>query len=259
MPENPLVLSASSVTTFLRCGTQWENAYVKGIRLPPTLKQARGLAVHEAVEVNMRQKVDTREDLPISDVMDAAHDAYVRQAVDAIDDPKEVAIFAGSTVDLAAVYHREIAPEIQPIAVEIPVQFEIDGTPYSGQVDIIDEMERVRDTKTTARRPKPESYTIAMTGYALSYRQGTGKKETDTILDYVVATQKPYPLPITAGGPVTDSQVRSFATIVSNVAGAINAGRFVPNGITSGACGWCGYRIQCPAYIRSRTEDVPTT
>lgn len=43
-----------------------------------------------------------------------------------------------------------------------------------------------------------------------------GGAGTDTVLDYLVATKKPYYLPIAAGGPVSDQQIERFAGIVEN-------------------------------------------
>ncbi len=73
-----------------------------------------------------------------------------------------------------------------------------------------------------------------MTGYALAYRQITGQKEQDTILDFLVATNKPYYLPVVAGGPVSDDAIVRFATVVEEVYSSIKAGRFPHNGLVSG-------------------------
>ena len=255
MAELPL-LSASSVTTFLRCGMQWYYGYVAAVKSPPSLKQARGLAVHKAVEVNMRQKITSRLDLPVADVEDACATEYDILSGDVEDDKAEIGAYKDSSVKLARIHTKLIAPEIQPVWVEQPVQFKINDIPFSGQVDILDEESRIRDTKTTARKPTADSYILNMTGYALSYRQITGTVETDTVLDYLVATQKPYYLPVMAGGPVSDDEIVRFANIVESVAAAIQAGRFVPNGLASGACSWCGYKFICPAYQRRESMTV---
>lgn len=255
MAELPL-LSASSVTTFLRCGQQWYFSYVAAVKSPPTLKQARGLAVHKAVEVNMRQKIASRIDLPVDDVVDAYADEFDLISTDVEDDKSETGEYKDSGAKLTRMHTKLVAPEVQPVWVEQPVQFAINDIPFSGQVDLLDDESRIRDTKTTARKPMPDSYGLNMTGYALSFRQLTGATETDTVLDYLVATRKPYYLPITAGGPVSDEEIRRFANIVESVAYAIKAGRFVPNGLASGACSWCGYRSICPAYQRRNTTEV---
>lgn len=259
----PVALSASSINTFLRCGRQWFYAYVAGIKSPPSLKAARGIAVHSAVELNMSQKIETRTDLPMADVLDAYSDSYEREIDDGFqvrpdEDPGEI---KDAGVGLVKVYHTEVAPDIQPAIVEKPVRFKINGQDYTGQIDL-GEMVPInlhgepeyrmllRDTKTTSRAPDPSQYMLNMTGYALSSRQELGEEEAGVVFDYLVATKKPRYEPIRSG-PVTDEQVRAFATVVGDVSEAIKAGKFVPNGLTArGVCDWCGYQDICTAYIK---------
>lgn len=267
--DGPDLLSASSVNTFLRCGRQWYYAYVAGIRIPPTVRLVRGIAVHKAVETNMSQKIETKTDLPIEAVMDAYNDSWEAEVADGLtieDDAKETPGMAKDKgYQLVEVYQNEVAPDIQPLWVEKPVQFTINGIPFSGQVDLAQEVPNldpdpeaeaigvaIRDTKTTARKPVGESYLLNMTGYALAYRQLEGRKEADTVLDYLVATKEPYYHPISMGGPISDSAVRRFANVVESVSETISAGKFTPNGLIGSppACTWCGYKEICPAYAK---------
>ncbi len=250
MSHPPLVLSASSVNTYLRCGLQWYKAYVEGIKSPPSLKQARGIAVHKAVETNMSQKIDSRTDLPVADQLDAYSDSFEEVGVDGFDvnDPKEIGSIKDAGVKLVELHAKVVAPTIQPTQVERPVQFSLNGITFSGQIDLEDDMGRIRDTKTTGRKPVGESYILNMTGYSLAKRQLDGEEETDIVLDYLVATKTPYYLPLAQGGPVTDDQIARFAGIVEGAADGINKGVFQPNGLISNACTWCGYKLQCKAY-----------
>jgi hypothetical protein len=180
-----LILSASSVSTFLRCGHQWFLAYVEGIKSPPSLAMARGLAVHKAVEHNMVQKVASHEDVPVGDMLDAFSTSWDALSTEGlrVDEDKDPGEVKDGGVALTRLHHQEVSPLIQPIYVEHPVQFDINGITYSGQIDIVDEMGRIRDTKTTKNRPKPESYLFGMTGYAVAARQMTGEIETDVVLE----------------------------------------------------------------------------
>jgi hypothetical protein len=259
------VLSASSVTTFLRCGRQWFFAYVAGVKAPPSLKAARGIAVHKAVEVDMTQKIGSREDVPVDVMLDAYDTSWTHEVAEGYrsDDLERTNEDAGEIKDkgyeLVKLYHETVAPTIQPTLVEAPIQYTINDQLWTGQIDLAEEVEEpwtgdrrivVRDTKTTARRPDASQYTLNMTGYAIGTRQMTGQIEMDTVLDYLVATKEPYYHPIRAGGPVTDGQIRQFASIVADVRASIAAGRFVPNGLINGACSWCGFKLQCPAYMK---------
>jgi hypothetical protein len=139
------------------------------------------------------------------------------------------------------------------VLVEAPIQYEIDGMLWSGTIDLADDKGKVRDWKTSARKPTDGgTYQLAMTGYALGYRELTGKTETDVQLDFLVRYKKQDPAyyPIPAGGPVSDRAIGVFADAVARTYEAIMAGRFLPNGLTSGACSWCGYRTICPFYAK---------
>ena len=121
------VLSASSLNTFLRCGRQWMYAYVEGVKARPSLRASRGIAVHSAVEVNMRQKMTTEQDLPLAEVVDAFSDNYDQVIADGYEArPDET---AGSVKDagvaLTKLHHKQVAPTIQPVLVEHPIQFTI--------------------------------------------------------------------------------------------------------------------------------------
>ena len=101
-----------------------------------------------------------------------------------------------------------------------------------------------------ARKPSGigVQYFTNMVGYAIGYRQLTGRTEAEVMLDYHVRTKKPYYLPVASGGPIDDSAIRSFARIVRMIANRIKAGVFLPTGLSHQACGWCGYREICPYY-----------
>lgn len=247
-------LSASSVNTYLRCGHQWYLAYVEGHVSPPSFAQARGIAVHKAVEANMLQKVESKEDMPVEDMKDAFSTSWEEVGEDGFqeDEKKTAGEVKDAGIALTELHHREVSPLIQPMWVEQPVQFDMNGITYSGQIDIVDEMFRVRDTKTTGSKPRPESYLFGMTGYALAARQAaSGVPERDVVLDYLVATKNPYYYQVTNGGPMSDERIIRFANTVEKVADGIEKGDFIPNGLQGrGVCeSMCGYKDICEYYI----------
>lgn len=241
------------MATFLRCAKQWEYAYIYRIKSPPTLKQIIGIAAHEAVELNFTQKVQTYVDLPIRDVTDAFSDSYDRMLPEVedieIDEKAETpAEGKDSGVKLLKAYQERVAVDIQPVLVEQDVQFKVNGTPYSGTIDLVDDARRIRDLKTTKRKPSGGDYALAMTGYALGYRHATGETESGVILDYMVRTRDPYYWPVSTDDPVPDKAVNSFVRIVDQITKTIQSGVFLPTGLKSYACSWCGYREMCDAY-----------
>ncbi len=57
------VLSPSQVRTFLDCQARWWFKYGLGLPESKTSSLALGLAIHRALEVNFREKLETHEDL----------------------------------------------------------------------------------------------------------------------------------------------------------------------------------------------------
>lgn len=253
----PVVLSASSVATFLRCGQQWYYAYIEQRKSPPNIRQVLGIATHGAIEHNYQQKVESKVDLHVDEVIAAFSDQYDTQIpeVEAPDEDPGQAKDDG--VRMVGLYQKDVAPKIQPYWVERPVAFDIDGIPWSGVIDLVEEKQTfsgpqrvVRDTKTTARKPSGANHQIAMTGYAIAYRHETGDEEADVVLDFLVRTKTPQYVPLHSGGPVSDQQIVAFAEVAKQVSDAITRGDFLPNGLYSQACSWCGYADICPAYRR---------
>lgn len=264
---DPMVLSGSSVNTYLRCGKQWEYAYVLQLRRPPSIKQGLGIAAHEAVALNLQQKVLTFQDLPKEEVVQKFVDDWSILAVDIEDvinverldtrtgkttktrkETKAQAYESG--IKAVGVHYDDMASKIQPVWVEKEVSYRLnDSVDYTGILDLADDHNRVRDHKFVSRKPdNGGGYILPMIGYSLGYRQATGDIEAEIVLDYTVRTQDPYYLPIASGGPVTDEAIREFAAIVTDVRRSIDAGIFNANGLHSHACGWCGYADICPAY-----------
>jgi PD-(D/E)XK nuclease superfamily protein len=247
---SPQVLSASSVATFLRCEQQWYYAYVEKLRRPPSIRQAIGLAAHSSIEHNMTQKIQSRTDEPLDVALDIFSDEYDSLTQDTEEPEEDPVKGKDSGLRTLTVHHKQVAPLIQPIMVEQAVMFDIENVPYSGYIDLVDDRLRIRDSKFVGRKPSGvgTQYITNMTGYAIGYRQLTGKTESEVVLDFHVRTKKPYHLPVASGGPIEDSAIRSFARIVRMVASRIKAGVFLPTGLSHQACGWCGYREICPYY-----------
>ena len=264
--EDVTLLSASSIQTFLRCAKQWYYAYILAIKAPPSLKQVLGTAGHAALAVNLRQKMETLEDLPLAAVLDAYSDNWDQSVIDAkVEEDEDPGEFKDSGVQAVSLYQKDLSPSIMPIWVEQPIQFEVNNIPYSGYVDLVDHLERVRDHKFSGRKPSGQQYMLNMTGYAIAYRHLTGRTEADVVIDTIVRYKKgPEHRPVASGGPVSDHTIQVFAGIVEGVSQQITKGRFLPNGIvgTPPACSWCGYTDICDDFRAAREyheQDILTT
>lgn len=249
----PLVLSGSSINTYLRCPKQWEFAHVKRIKSPPTLRLAIGSAGHAAIEKDLGEKIVTGLDLPKDAIVDAFRDSFVEESRDAVSTDGETPDQAlKSGIKCVSVWRDTVAPKTDPVAVEEEVQFKINGVFMSGTIDVIKKVAGktiIGDWKFVGKKPASgASYLLSMVGYAIGYRQKTGNVEDGLVLDHMVRTKVPYHFPIESSGSVPDESIVAYAGIVSDVAKGIEAGNFPPNGLQGNACSWCGYKDICPAF-----------
>lgn len=253
-----LVLSASSLATFHRCGLQWKFAYVDRVKRPPTIKQSLGLASHSAYEQDMLVKLVSGENAEEDVVLDVFSDEYDekrRQGFlmlkDDPDDEEDPVKAKDQQIRVIQKQHREIAPLIVPVLVEESFIYAINGKPYSGTLDLFDAEGKLRDWKNVAKKPgKEDGYTVGMIGYAIGYRHLTGLKEKEVQIDFLVRYKKQAPgyFPVSSGGPISDEAISSFASTVERAYDAIMGGHFVANGLQNNACSWCGFRDICPAF-----------
>ena len=247
----PLVLSSSSVNTFLRCPRQWYHAYVERRKRPPSLKMALGLAGHTAIETDLEGYMVDELHLPAEAVVQTFSDEYDKISSDAGASTKETGEIKDGGVRAVRVWSQRVAPTIEPVLVEQNGQFVINDVHYDWTADLKDRDGKVRDWKFSGRKPSGGSeYVLNMVGYAVGLRQVTGEVETGVQLDYMVCTKTPYHEPVTSG-VVPDDAIDEFGSIVRGVHDQIQAGFFPPSGLQGyGVCEWCGFGRDgtCTAY-----------
>lgn len=241
-------ISPSQINTYLRCPAQYFFSYVQGIKIPPKSAMTKGKAVHSGIEYNYKQKIESREDLKVSEILEYTAAEFEKLAEETdwqgVDKGKE----KDSTIDLTKLYQTEVAPETQPIAVEQKIEVAFENTDYTllGIIDLIDEEKRIRDTKTTARTPSEDSLqnSLQLSAYSLAYRTIKGEEETGIQLDYLVATKTPKVVKLSANR--TQKEIDRFLSITGTVAHNISCQNFYPNP-TNMMCSPvnCGYWEKC--------------
>jgi hypothetical protein len=182
------VLSPSQVRCFFDCQARWWFKY--GLQLPERKNSslALGLAVHQALEVNFREKIETQEDLETTGVVIVFREAWMEQV------PQTEFMPGESQGDLrrlgerlVAKYMDEVAPKVEPAAVELDVQGEIAGVAVRGRVDVLDVEGRLIDFKTASRRPSSVSPDYAF--QLATYQQITPGASGEVRIDSLVKTQ----------------------------------------------------------------------
>ena len=101
------ILSPSQVRCFFDCPARWWFKY--GLQLPERKNNslALGLAVHQALEVNFREKLETREDLETTGVLMVFREAWMEQV------PETVFTSDESQGDLRRLGERLVAKYIE--------------------------------------------------------------------------------------------------------------------------------------------------
>jgi hypothetical protein len=123
------VLSPSQVRCFFDCPARWWFKY--GLRLPERKNSslALGLAVHQALEVNFREKIETQEDLETTGVVSASFGkpGWNRSRRPSSPPDESQGDLRRLGEKLVAKYMDEVAPTVEPAAVELDVHGEISG------------------------------------------------------------------------------------------------------------------------------------
>ena len=169
------------IAMWLRCGEQFRRRYIEKEIIPPGITARRGSAVHKAAEINHKQKIQTKKDMPLDDLKDATRDTYIHLIKEeGVFIPKEYAsekkklLNEGLNQALSAteIYSDIVAPQIQPKKVEYTIQKKLDGfdLPLEGKVDVVNETGEVIDLKVKRRESQawadreiqPSFYTLLL-------------------------------------------------------------------------------------------------
>ncbi len=183
--ERGMLLSPSQVDTFDQCPAKWRFKYLEHLPEFKTPNLSVGSTVHRAIEFNLRQKIESRRDLEVGEVKDAAAGIWSEFAGETMftseDDPAELGQLAEACVER---YMVDVAPKIKPLAVELPIEGEIAGIQVRGKLDILDEDGTLIDIKTAADKPRwiTQSQKLQLCSYDLLCPQSRGKIRIDTLV-----------------------------------------------------------------------------
>lgn len=245
-----LVLSASSVAAYRGCEYRWYLQYVEQHAGDQTFEKAVGLAVHAGIELYYKA-ILAGEDGPEleGESVDAA-DLHVLLEMSSIVDPDmPISKIRGITERVTRSYIEDVGSQINPTMVEQAGRLVVNGIEFSYHLDLADDEDILRDTKVLKAKPRfPEKYAFAMTGYALGFRDLTGRIERDVQLDVMIRLirDRPYHVPISNGGPITDHDIGIFAAQLEDTAEGIARGSFRPTGLDKQyECRYCPVRNVC--------------
>jgi hypothetical protein len=256
--------SPSSLSMLRRCPYQWQQRYIHGRKERPGEALVVGQGVHAALEQNFTQKIKSKQDLDIIDLLGWYDDEGWQKTVDEQQEKAGESVLwddqrkgpepakARGRLMLNG-YHVAVSPRVQPIGVEgkILVDFGL-AVPVEGRYDILREAS-VIDIKTgkAVKRKPQESWRIQ----AAVYGEATGRPvEFHSVSPSNVVT--PLESPALLLQPTVRERehmrislraVSAEACMYMSVFGPDEPwpthGRF-----HDWACSYCGFRPTCPAW-----------
>ncbi len=250
-------LSYTQLNMLLRCGEQYRKRYIEGQKVPPGSGGALGKSFHLGLESNYRQKITSKQDLPLEAVQDTFSSAFDVESKEVLWTPEEaeagIAKVKGQLKDdgvrLVETYHGQVAPTIQPESCEEVIPVEFNGFPYDLKcvVDLVDDKQIVHDTKTRSKSPTAEeaNRSIQLTAYSLAYRHSRKRKEEGLQLDVAVRNKTPKIVQLPTER--TNEQIERLLETMARAAEAIQQGIFLPAPEGAWYCSpkFCGYYASC--------------
>jgi len=255
-------ISPSQLNMISNCGEQWRRRYEKEEIIPPGIPMLQGSGVHVGAKVNFTQKIESHEDLPTKDIIDASIAGMTERIREdgllltedekAIGENKIIGKAIDETKKLALMHASTQAPDYQPVenGVEQRFRIEIPKATHDlvGILDLIDDKERVTDFKTSAKTPSKGTAdsSIQLTSYAAAKKILTGVDASEVRLDTVVNLQTPKRhVDVSHRGP---DDYKALSHRVNAALAVIKAGTFAPANPGWWGCGpkYCGYYQTCP-------------
>jgi hypothetical protein len=276
-------ISNSAANMAKQCGIGYDKSYNKGVWPPPGSALIFGRALHHGAEVNFKQKIESRVDLPVEEVVDACieywegfkHEvAWNQDELDSIQiadveglDPKELHALKVEKLEeekvadikkLMTEFMTESAPKIQPISVEEKLYSTFDEH-YPDLMGIIDILEEVKNEEGYAdgvgqvdlKFPgkSPNSDDILTDNQPSMYQalcDGNNIKLVRLRKIYTVNNKKAKTVD-QMSTPRTDEEMERFYNRMRATVDYISEGKFLPpeNGSWKCTPKWCGHYETC--------------
>lgn len=266
-------ISATQYTMVARCPEQYRRRYICGERIPPGIALLQGSAFHVGVEVNMRQKIESREDLPAPEIVEAAAAGFEERVAGGYvlsdeESARGAALVLGNAKDQLAglmwCHAVEQAPDYQPVAVEHKTRILFPHATHDmlAVTDLRDDQGRVVDFKTAGKKPPQADAdtSVQLTIYAAAYQIETGQPPSEVRLDVVTKTKMPrrhvLPSQRDRGDYVALlSRINAMlATIAAFTEKGVEPWPAAPVGAWWCSGKFCGYWRSCPHVNSERRE-----
>jgi hypothetical protein len=264
-------VSPSMLSKFVECPREFQQRYLLDQPERPAENLTLGSAVHAAIELNMRQKIETGVDLPLTQVIEWYDDLGFAETVRNDEQKNEIEIVWDTSYEdtktrgrlMVGEYHNRVSPRIQPLDVEgkfsVPMGLPV---PVEGRYDLLTEP-AVIDWKSGKQRTyKPKTAWLIQ---AAIYSFATGKPAefhtlACTLSDHKVGVVTPLEseaLYVNPSQTQIDAHQRTILALVDEMSHYMRTYGADGPWPTRGtfhifACDYCSFRSDCPAWEGER-------
>ncbi len=255
----PNKISASRIGMYTLCGLSYYNREILGLIKPPGIAARIGTATHEAIEADLKHKMDNQVLLPSEAIADIAGDALDKVLAEggvhltedeSANTDKTFGSAKDQSIKCAMAYHEQVAPRVHPTGVEVAFGAKLnDNWRLTMHIDCL-ELGRIRDTKTAATVPKEmkQSHYQQLLTYATGVYINTGELVDEVIVDMIPKLKKKAIKVTTFRAKPTIQAMNAQMQHADLVTKAIDAGVFLPADPDHWICSakFCGYYNECP-------------
>jgi putative RecB family exonuclease len=242
--DGRLRLSYSRIDTYQRCPAQFRYQYIDGIPGEPSPHLSFGTSIHTALErfYDRKLPVPPSED----ELVDYLYDAWETTGFEQMERDEQLAWYRHGQEVLRRFHARQAATFRLPADVE--KWFEL---PFGEQIVVVGSIDRVDvdesgeleiiDYKTSkkVRDQRAVRASLQLAIYALACEHLYGRLPAHVTLDFVVAG-------VAVRVAIDEIDLDAARAEITRVADAVRAQVFDP--VPNRLCGWCDYRLLCPAW-----------
>ncbi len=239
--DGMLSLSASDLSLYLTCPLKYKFARVFGIPQEPTINQRFGILIHNVLERFHKEPPANDED-GLRELTNLFETGWRRTGFGSTDDELQFRDRAREALRLY--WERERVAEGEPVWLERKFDFKVGEHHVRGRVDRVDRLPdgdyELIDYKTGERRTAAELESdLQLALYRLAAREAWEVEASSGSYYYVLDADK-------VAAPTKPDDAERVERTVLQVGEGILGQDFEPRPSPS-VCGWCDYRLICPA------------
>jgi DNA helicase-2/ATP-dependent DNA helicase PcrA len=240
--DKRLSLSASDLDLYLTCPLKYKFARVFGIPQEPTINQRFGILIHNVLERFHKEGEETRSEEGFERLIDLFEAGWRRTGFGSSDDELQFRDRAREAMRLY--WERERESEGEPVWLERKFDFRVGEHHVRGRVDRVDRLpggdHELIDYKTGERKSETELESdLQLALYRLAAREAWGLEAGTGSYYYVLDAEK-------VAAPAKPDDAERVERTVLQVGEGVLGQDFEPRPSPT-VCGWCDYRLICPA------------